>query len=40
MSMPSEQHGHQGFLHSATGQLALLGIAIIAVLVVAWRYVW
>ena len=40
MSMQSEQHGNQGFLHSVGGQLTLLGLVIVAVLVVGWLYVW
>ena len=40
MSMQSEQHSGSGFLHSASGEMTLLGIAIVAVLVVAWLYVW
>jgi len=29
-----------GLLHSAAGQMTLLGLAIVAVLILAWLYVW
>ena len=29
-----------GFFSSTAGQMTLLGLAIVAILVVAWRYVW
>ena len=29
-----------GFIHSAAGQMTLMGIVIIVILLVAWRYVF
>jgi len=34
----NEERG--GLLHSAAGQMAILGIAIAAILVVSWFYLW
>jgi len=39
MTTQSQQNS-SGFFSSATGQLTLLGIAVVVVLLVAWRYVW
>lgn len=39
--MTMQSHEEQGgLLHSAAGQMTLLGLAIVAVLIVAWLYVW
>jgi|SoimicMinimDraft_13_1059741.scaffolds.fasta_scaffold429543_1 hypothetical protein len=29
-----------GFIHSVAGQMALMGIVIVVILLVAWRYVF
>lgn len=39
MTMESNQE-KVGLLHSAAGQMTLLGLGIAAVLIVAWLYVW
>ena len=39
MSMhTNEERG--GMLHSAAGQMAILGVVLAAILIVAWVYVW
>ena len=37
MTMQSDQKRRPGFLQSATGQVTLLVVAIIAVVIFAWR---
>lgn len=39
MTMESNQE-KGGLLHSTSGQMTLLGLGIVAVLIVAWLYVW
>lgn len=39
MTMESNRE-NGGLLHSAAGQMTLLGLAIVAVLILAWLYVW
>jgi hypothetical protein len=38
--MTNDQNRRPGFLQSATGQMTLLVVAIIVVLVIAWKYVF
>ena len=40
MTMQSDQGRSAGFLHSATGQMTLLGLAVVAVLIVGWLFIW
>lgn len=40
MTMQSSDPKHSGFLHSAAGQITIMGIVIVVVLLVAWRYVF
>jgi hypothetical protein len=37
--MQSQHHGH-GLLNSMAAQMTLLGVAVVALMVVAWIYVW
>ena len=39
MTMHSEHHGH-GLANNMAAQMALLGIAVVVLLVIAWFYVW
>ena len=39
MTMPSQPERH-GFFHSLTAQMTLTGIAIVVILLFAWRYVF
>ena len=40
MTMQNDQHRHPGFLQSVTGQTTILLVAIIVVVILAWRYVF
>jgi hypothetical protein len=40
MTMHSDQNNRPGFLQSATGQMTLVIVAIIVVVLLAWRYVF
>jgi len=40
MTMQTSDPKHGGFLHSAGGQMALTVIVLIAVILLAWRYVF
>jgi hypothetical protein len=40
MTMPNDQNRRSGFLQSATGQVTVFVLAIIIVLILAWRYVF
>jgi hypothetical protein len=40
MTMQTSDPKHSGFLHSAAGQTVMVTIAVIVIILVAWRYVF
>ena len=40
MTMPSSNPKQSGFLHSVTGQITITIVVMIAIILIAWRYVF
>jgi hypothetical protein len=39
MTMQSEHHGH-GLANNMAAQMAILGVAVVVLIAIAWFYVW
>jgi hypothetical protein len=40
MTMHSDHHEPQGFIHTATGQTTVLVAVLVVVTAIAWLYIW